>query len=365
MGRRTRLIPPSAHPSRRSALLLAAGGVVALGAPVSAALTSRPRTSRPRARSDEPAFIAALMSAAPDAAVRSFYAERTYSPLWLEAELGGLNPLGRQALSAINGAEAHGLSAFVQPARNLERLTAAPLSLEVAGRLEGGLSIAFTRFVDRLHRPKPENALIWTDRETAPDHQSAAALLSILASAPRPAAALAGMVQMHPAYEALAQFMKRAQAGDLDTGPLGGNAAFLKKAATNLDRLRALPVHTTTRHLMVNIASATLQTYESGVAGKTMRVIVGRAATPTPSCQASFDMLSSTLTGTSRRICSAARWRQRFSKAALAPSISDGSRPYPAGPMTPTSSSRKTWTGARWLRGGDACACDSCPAPRI
>ncbi|MFN3668979.1 MAG: murein L,D-transpeptidase [Brevundimonas sp.] len=57
---------------------------------------------------------------------------------------------------------------------------------------------------------------------------------------------------------------------------------YERRLITNLSRLRALPGEPGGRHLVVNVAEATLTAYQDGAPVKRMRVIVGAPDNPTP-----------------------------------------------------------------------------------
>src|SRR5690606_17617661 len=83
---------------------------------------------------------------------------------------------------------------------------------------------------------------------------------------------VAGMRWMHPMYAQIRRSLTEASA-----------APELRQAAqSTLERIRAIPAAPWSRHVVIDIASATLWMYEGDQVVDSMRIVVGKADTPTP-----------------------------------------------------------------------------------
>jgi len=327
---------------RRFAIPVAAGGLLLIGAGVSAGH---------RSAGHEVASEAVRASLGEEGSLAHFYAARAYRPVWVRD--GAPGPEARRAIEVLEQAEDHGLrrdayltpeiSALIRDGENGE------LDPAAAGRLEAGLSSAFVRFARDLRQPAPSSELIRVagigpSQKVDPGRT----LQQVFEGAG--AAGVDAALRMHPEYHGLsgaladwrrtwsslptprlsqgrtvpagqrdprvatlrfrlglsssasgsplldqqlsarlAQFQRwhgLHETGALDPATVDAlnldPVQYEQRLIANLDRLRALPAEPGDRYVLVNAAEATLTAWADDAPVRRMRVIVGRPDTPTP-----------------------------------------------------------------------------------
>ena len=261
--------------NRRSAILFAAGGVAAGVFPGACAVQGTPDRL-----AGDPAYRHALWRSLSNRMFQAIYAERNFAPIWIGPDFA-LNTAGVEVQRLLRQAQYQGVDVGVEPAEWEDAQQASPTS---AGRREAGLSKAFATLAECLRTPPAGDDLIWTVPNLRPWRPSAVAALDLVAKSSDPKASATQLLQMHPAFYAMSELVRRLENGDsrLDPARHGGRTALRRKLATNLARLRSLPAPQGSRHLLVNVPQGRLEAYEDDRLVHAMKVIVGRRETPTP-----------------------------------------------------------------------------------
>ena len=244
-----------------AALLCGASPALAQHAPASASLT--------------PALVTvAPLPASP--AVNAYYQLSGNAPIWLRdaasIEAAKLLPaiLERAPLDGLaNGPE---LARLVED--TIARAQAAPpaqpgarpAALVAADKL---LSAAWVQYVRALKAPV--GGMTWGDPALAPRVPSPHQVLAEALKAPSLAQHVRAVSAVNPIY---AQLREAAWQG------FGRHSAPDARLAANLDRARLLPA--SGRFIAVNAATQVLSMVEDGRVVETMKVVVGKPATPTP-----------------------------------------------------------------------------------
>jgi murein L,D-transpeptidase YcbB/YkuD len=329
---------------RRFAIPIAAGGLLLIGAGVSAG-------HRSAENNVASATIRASLDVSEEPSLARFYAARGYRPVWLRG--GALGPEGVRAIEVLDRAEDHGLSrsSYVTPETStlVREAQDGGLDPAAAGRLEAELSSAFVRYARDLRRPAPSHDLIRVAGIGPRRAVDSGRTLELVFDAGG-AAGVDAALQMHPDYlrlsaaladwrsmwerlptprlgqgqtvmpgqrdarmptlrvrlgvspgrsnadlldrdlsRRLTQFQRwhgLEETGSLDPATVDAlnvdPVEYEQRLITNLDRLRALPAEPGERYVVVNAAEAALTAYDRGAPVKRMRVIVGRPETPTP-----------------------------------------------------------------------------------
>ena len=207
-----------------------------------------------------------------DGAVASFYAHRSGGALWLND--GPDSGAARELIRVLEGAHLDGMASgpalAAQANALLSRARAGdPAALRNAERL---LSTAWVLYVQTLQRP-PVGMTI-ADGWAAPRQQQAPEILQRAALADSLAAHVRATAAVNPIYAELRQ------------AALASSGAADPRVLANLARVRAMPFQS--RYIMVAAGSAKLWMVENGQVVDSMKVIVGKASSPTP-------MLASTI----------------------------------------------------------------------
>jgi murein L,D-transpeptidase YcbB/YkuD len=249
-------------------LIALAGGLAApMSTPVAGSLAAaRHAAADPSAR----ALVAALAGSA-DAELAQFYAQRAYRPLWIDR--GALRPEARALVSLVADAAADGLDPAEYDVAGLGVIVARARKPADLARAELALSRAAAAYGADLHRPNAGAELLYPDPALPAPAISRRQVLERLAAGRTLAQGLAAMRSMNPIYERLRVALARARAeGSPDVGRL----------RVNLERARALPAEFGERYVLVDVAAQRLHAYERGREVDSMKVVVGKAAQPTP-----------------------------------------------------------------------------------
>lgn len=213
--------------------------------------------------------MTAALRAHAGGALKRFYAERGYRPLWIAG--GTIAKPADQLIADLDSADLDGLDPHGFAVDRLRGLVAAARTGGTPEALAGAelaLSDAFARYVRAQRRPG-DVKMIWADRRLKPRKLRAETVLRAAAFPEDFAEYVAGMQWMSPQYVRLRALAGRTGSAD--------NARLRR----NLDRARLLP-GPWTRHVEVDASSARLWYYEAGREVGTMRVVVGAKETQTP-----------------------------------------------------------------------------------
>jgi len=256
----------------RTPLFAIAIASLCLGAPPSFAA---PRTAAASPAASAPAgqdAIARAIRSKAGGALKRFYAERGFRPLWTRG-----NAIGPQAdalLGFLKTAELDGLKAAKYDPDDLAAdVRAARRGDPVAvARAELALSAAFTRYVTDQRRSDAE--MTYTDRALKPRRLKADAILRAAAFPKSFPDYIADMGWMSPHYVSLRALVARAKKQGLPD-------EAMDRLYRNLDRARLLP-SAWTRHIVVDASSGRLWYYQAGKQVGMMKVVVGARETQTP-----------------------------------------------------------------------------------
>jgi L,D-transpeptidase YcbB len=239
------------------------------------AVLATPHAYAPAAANPRPGVDAAQLrdeiASRVDSDLRPFYAARGYRPLWIGAN-GRHDPAVAVLLRHLETAELDAVKK--KPKTNSLRKA---LRRGVGGdaddlaRVEVKLSEAFVDYVSAM-RAAPHGEMIFASEALAPVVPTAGAALSAAATASSLAGYLEKMGWMHPIYAPMRDAL-------LDRRYSGHQRSLIWQ---NLARIRALPATRTGRYVLVDAATARLWMYEDGKPVDSMRVVVGKAETPTP-----------------------------------------------------------------------------------
>ena len=207
-----------------------------------------------------------------DGAVASFYAHRNGGALWLSD--GPDSSAARELTAVLQNAALDGMPSGPALAGQANALLSRaragdPGALKSAERL---LSTAWVLYVQALQRPPAGMAI--ADGWAAPRQQQAYEILQRAAAADSLAAHVRATAAVNPIY------------AELRAAALASGSASDPRVLANLARVRAMPFQN--RYIMVDAGSAKLWMVENGQIVDSMKVIVGKASSPTP-------MLASTI----------------------------------------------------------------------
>lgn len=231
-------------------------------------LAAAPQT----AFADAPAITAQIEDRA-GGKLKRFYAARQFSPLWLADK--GTSPAGDALIALLETADLDGLKPSAYRPDDLRRTLADARTGDARARAEAELKLskAFTRYVADMRRAS-KLRMIYADpalkaRKRTPE--------AILTSAALPRAFtdyVTTLGWMSPHYRQQRALLAQAQAS-------GASETTLRIIRANRDRARELP-SAWTHHIVVDAASGRLWYYQAGRVEGTMRVVVGKPASPTP-----------------------------------------------------------------------------------
>lgn len=246
--------------------VLGAGALIAIGAPLPAhAAPSRFTASSELARE--------IAKAAKD--FRPVYAAREHQPLWLDAS-GTPGPavdalLQRVETAQFDGIELKALKRLRSKGvlRHLDR--AADGDPEDIAEADLALSVLFAEYV-RTVRGAYRDPMLYESQALAPVVPSARAALEAAAKAPSLERYVREMGWMHPFYAPLRDAMNAPTYSPEQR----------RRLWENLARVRALPATPADRYVLVDASGATLWMYENGKPVDSMKVVVGKPETSTP-----------------------------------------------------------------------------------
>jgi murein L,D-transpeptidase YcbB/YkuD len=203
---------------------------------------------------------------------RDFYETRDNRPLWIDAS-GAISPAARMLLTQIESAELDGLKPGKLKARSLEKALdrAAEGTPQALARAELAISRSYALYVREL-RGARHAPMIYESDALAPVKPTTTAALRMAAAADSLSDYVSAMGWMHPLYAPMRKALRDPRY----------SRAERYRIARNLDRIRALPASPSARYVLVDTAAARLWMYEDGKPVDSMRVVVGKAANPTP-----------------------------------------------------------------------------------
>lgn len=251
----------AARAFERALLSLGLGALIAVGAPFPAAAQARYAVSGEIAeRADE---------------FRAFYAARNYQPLWLSrdgragAAVGAL--LDRVETAQFDALDHKALRRLDTRSVRRALRRAADGDANDAARAEIALSRLFADYVRAMLAVRPDE-MIYAPGAVAPSIPSGPHVLLAAGEAESLERHVREMRWMHPLYAPLRDAM---------AAP-GYAPAQRDEIWRNLARVRALPALAGGRHVLVDTAGARLWMYEDGRPVDSMRVVVGKPGTQTP-----------------------------------------------------------------------------------
>lgn len=158
-----------------------------------------PAAASPAARALQTRVLAGAPS---DPAVRQFYEQRGFAPLWLGAE-GEATPAARALLDWSDSADAHALAPARYGVAGLRARLASAGGRSEAGSLELALTRLYLAYARDLASGLLEPRSVSREIDIAPPRPDPAALLSRAAAAPDVAAFLAGLTPAGDGYRRL------------------------------------------------------------------------------------------------------------------------------------------------------------------
>lgn len=226
------------------------------------------------ARSAQAAYtVTAAMREEAGGAIKRFYAERDFKPLWFRT--GKVGPSASILIGYLDSADFDGLKPSAYRTEELRALIAKAKSgdAQAVARAEIELSTVFARYVRDQRRP--ENVgMIYADRSLKPKRPDVETVLRAAAFPKSFDAYLTSMGWMSEHYVRLRRLIGQAE-------KQGASKAALARLHLNLNRARVLPGPWVS-HIVVDASSGQLWYYGSGKRIGTMRVVVGAPATQTP-----------------------------------------------------------------------------------
>jgi L,D-transpeptidase YcbB len=204
---------------------------------------------------------------------KRFYAARQFAPLWLKDN--GTSPAGEALIDLLETADLDGLKPASYRPDELRGALAAARTGDPRARADAELKFSkvFTRFAADMRRIG-KSRMIYADpalkpRKRAPDAILAAATLSRALTD-----YITSLGWMSPHYRQQRALLAKAEAS-------GAGEDTMRIIRANRDRARELP-SAWTHHIVVDAASGRLWYYQAGRQEGTMRVVVGKPASPTP-----------------------------------------------------------------------------------
>lgn len=205
--------------------------------------------------------------------LKRFYASRQFAPLWVSS--GKIGTAAETLVALLATADLDGLKPSSYHTDDLrgaldEARSGDPRALAAA---ELKLSKTFARYVTDMRRAsKPQ--MVYADARLKPRKLSADIVLTS-ASLPKSFADyITNIGWMSPHYRQQRALLARAIASN-------SPPETIRAIRLNLDRARELP-SAWTHHIIVDTASGRLYYYQAGRQEGTMRVVVGKPASPTP-----------------------------------------------------------------------------------
>jgi murein L,D-transpeptidase YcbB/YkuD len=218
--------------------------------------------------------LQAQLAESAEGELRTFYAHAS-QPLWVSPD-GSLDPAARSLLKLVQTAEYDGIDPGTLNAGKLAEAIrdaeeqGSPSAFEEAELL---LSRTFADYVAALQRPA-DAGMVYEHEALRPQAAETYFILDQAAKAPSLFEYVSDMHWMHPLYGPLRRTLLTDR---------GSSASARQLATRNLERIRQIPAQPRERHVLVDTASARLWMYEGNRAVGSMRVVVGKPETQTPS----------------------------------------------------------------------------------
>lgn len=245
---------------KRAALTFGGAVLISIGAPFPSAAQSTLDISEELSKqSDE---------------LQSFYAARNYRPLWL-ASHGQSIPAVADLLDRVETAHLDAIDREMirqlstkKVRRALRR--AAEGDADDVARAETELSRLFVRYVNATRTVRSGAGMIYGNESLVPSSSSAPDILHTASQAESLEKYIREFGWMHPLYAPLREAMAAPEYSNSEREVIW----------RNLDRIRGIP--SLGRHVLVDTAGARLWMYEDGKPVDSMRVVVGKPETQTP-----------------------------------------------------------------------------------
>ena len=195
-------------------------------------------------------------------------------PLWI-SDAGTVSPAADKLLELMRTAEYDGLDpqslgvAQIEAAVQEARATPSPDALV---RAELALTSGFTRYVEAMVQQPAGSAMLYEHDVLRPIQPTTDTVMLEASAAPSLEDFIANMRWMHPLYWQIRQSLMAPQSV----------TALQTAAVASVQRVRDLPAPRAPRHVLIDIASATLWMYEGDHVVDSMRVVVGKEDTQTP-----------------------------------------------------------------------------------
>jgi lipoprotein-anchoring transpeptidase ErfK/SrfK len=271
-----------------AAAVQASGPVIDAAPEPVAQLTPAPLTAVPV---QPPPAAGPLLAAAP--AVDVYYQARGNAPLWFRdtASLAAakLLPVILRRGEIEGLANAGALASVVEAAIARAQTPPPPAPAPKKGAKPAApsnpfaaedkiLSAAWVQYVRALHGSQSE--MSFGDPALAPKPPLPDRILHLAQQAPSLAQHIQSVSSVNPVYARLRDIAWSKVRPDPQLQLVSASAAVDEPVLTNLRRARLLPAKG--RYLVVNLATAKLWMYEDGRAADSMKVVIGKADTPTP-----------------------------------------------------------------------------------
>ncbi len=224
-----------------------------------------------------PQAIAAELRRKAGGKLKTVYAARNFWPLWSIS--GNVGPEAEGLIAYLSSADLDGLKPGSYKVHNLRKAVIAARTGDVRAiaKAELELSKALSRYAADMRRlPKRDLAgVVYADPSLRPlKKPSEETVLRVGAMAPSFSYYVNSMSWMSPHYLRMRSLLVQARAQNLPE-------ATLRRLRLNLERTRFLP-GPFARHIVVDAGAARLYYYQAGRQLGTMRVVVGKQASPTP-----------------------------------------------------------------------------------
>lgn len=249
--------------SRRSRRILLAAAACVLATPLPAVAK--------RAPAPVPVVAEPTLGDLADAELRPFYRTNQGQPLWF-TEAGYASPAAYALVQLLETAEVDGATGLpaADAAAALDRVRTAPTA---ANRREAELLLS-RLFVDYVKQTRTNRApMLYEHTVMEPVVPRAIDALWSAAKAPSLSEYVRTMGWMHPLYAPLREALVAGRYGD-DTAK--------QAIVATLARLRSIPAMPAKRYVLVDTAGARLWMYEDGKPVDSMKVVVGKSDTQTP-----------------------------------------------------------------------------------
>ena len=209
---------------------------------------------------------------------RGFYQSRGYMPAWVDGDR--TTPHMKDLVQQFKYSELHGLDPGRYPIEAFERLReqsqtrmGTRFDVKTVPELDSKLTYAYLRYAADLIGWSTSPKEISRNWLTDPKDEDLAARLSDAIASNKIRESLETLAPNHPQYKGLQAALVREKAN-----PTGN----LDRLLINLERWRWAPHDLGDRYVLVNVPAYILQVMEGSEPVLSMRIIVGKPATPTP-----------------------------------------------------------------------------------